>query len=249
MGNNVVYPLTYSDDLKVTMINGNNKIGKGVWTLNTLPGEHPIVTQTKGQLTNVLGTCAGCCEGCENGGCYAMRDAKTHHNACIPAWGKNTLILRHDLKAYIAQVKDLVIKNKMEYVRIHSSGEYDSYDHLVAMANLAKELPTVKFYSYTKRFAWVEKYLQENGEFPGNFAVNLSKWKNNMDKYPLLKKSNCNIFAWDDGDDSEIKDWHACPAVDAPKEGQKKGHGNDIKCMQCKRCMTASGKRTKVYNH
>lgn len=75
---------------------GNSKIGKGIYSFSTLPGnaEHLITTAAKGLLTDIPGTCSRFCDGCFNGGCYAVRDAKLHCNATIPAWGENTLLLR-----------------------------------------------------------------------------------------------------------------------------------------------------------
>ena len=91
-------PLYKFDPDKVTLhvSQGNAKIGKGIWSFSTLPGneDHLLVTSTHGLLTDVPGTCSKYCDGCFNGGCYAVRDAKLHHNATIPAWAENTLLLR-----------------------------------------------------------------------------------------------------------------------------------------------------------
>lgn len=75
---------------------GNSKIGTGIYSFSTLPGneEHLLTTSTKGLLTDIPGTCSRFCDGCFNGGCYAVRDAKLHNNATIPAWAENTLLLR-----------------------------------------------------------------------------------------------------------------------------------------------------------
>lgn len=75
---------------------GNTKIGKGIWSFSTLPGnaEHMLTVKGKGLLTDIPGTCSKYCDDCFNGGCYAVRDAKLHHNATIPAWAENTVLLR-----------------------------------------------------------------------------------------------------------------------------------------------------------
>ena len=89
MKNNVLYYMEYNKEMQISLANGNNKLGKGIYTYNLLPGDKPITTKTKGQLTNVGGTCAGCCEGCA-GACYAIRDCRLYQNSVITALAKNT---------------------------------------------------------------------------------------------------------------------------------------------------------------
>ena len=84
------------DQATLHISKGNSKIGKGIWSFSTLPGdaEHLLTTSNHGLLTDIPGTCSKHCDGCFGHGCYAVRDAKLHHNATIPAWGENTLLLR-----------------------------------------------------------------------------------------------------------------------------------------------------------
>ena len=84
------------DQATLHVSKGNSKIGKGIWSFSTLPGdaEHLLYTSADGLLTDIPGTCSKHCDGCFGHGCYAVRDAKLHHNATIPAWGENTLLLR-----------------------------------------------------------------------------------------------------------------------------------------------------------
>lgn len=79
---------------------GNNKIGKGIWSFSTLPGnsDHMLfLSKNENELlTDIPGTCSKYCEGCaKDGACYAWRDAKLHHNAVIRAWAENTVLLRN----------------------------------------------------------------------------------------------------------------------------------------------------------
>ena len=242
-----LYEMKYENGMKISVSKGNNKIGKKVHTFNTLPGSSPIETTTKGMLTSIKGTCHGCCEGtCENGGCYAIRDCKLHHNSVIPAVLKNTLILRHDIDDCFNQLKEYCVNNKVEYFRVHSSGELDSYEELEKLVWLANECPSIHFCIYTKRFEWVKQYLDTNKKFPENLAVNLSKWMDNMKDY--MDIPDINIFAFDSGEDEEIKDWAVCPAV-AKKPGAKKGYETGVTCSQCLRCYRKGNTKTRVYNH
>ena len=238
--NTVAYPITYSKDMKISLVNGNHKVGKGVWCFNTLPGDKPLCNSTKGQLTNVPGTCGGCCEGCK-GACYAIRDAKFHHNSCIPALSKNTLMTRHDINGTFEQIKSALIKNKAKVLRYHSSGEIQNYDYLLHMVKLAVEMPNVQFYCYTKRFNLIDKYLNEFKKFPKNFVVNISVWHDNAKDYNF---KNLNWFVFDDGTDPKVAKMRHCPAVD------KKGNSTGITCAQCGWCFNGNkGRRTAVYEH
>lgn len=237
---NVAYPMTYHNGMEISLVNGNNKVGKGVWCFNLLPGDKPLITSTKGVLTDINGTCGGCCTGCE-GDCYAVRDGKLHHNACIPAWGKNTLIMRNDIEGMFTQLKRALIKKKAKVLRWHSAGEIESFDYLLHMVKLAVELPQVQFYCYTKRFDFVTEYLNDYKKFPQNLVVNISVWHDNDKGYDFGK---CNKFVYDDGTDPKIAKMRHCPAVD------KNGHSTGVKCSQCGWCFKGNyGRITAVYAH
>lgn len=84
---------------KLHISKGNTKLGKGIYSFSTLPGNNKhllYITKNNKQmlLTDIPGTCSKHCEGCFDGGCYAVRDSKLHHNVVINAWGENTLLLR-----------------------------------------------------------------------------------------------------------------------------------------------------------
>lgn len=238
--NNVLFPMTYNEDMEISLVNGNHKLGKGIWCYNLLPGDKPLSTSTKGQLTNVYGTCGGCCEGCANK-CYAIRDAKLYCRTCIPSWGKNTLIMRNDIEGMFSQLKGKLTAKKAKVLRFHSSGEIESYTYLLHMVKLAVEMPDVQFYCYTKRFKYVQKYLDEYQEFPKNLVVNISVWKGNDAGYDF---KNLNYFVYDDHTDPEVMKMKHCPAVD------KNGRSTGITCGQCGWCFKGNNKRRiAVYEH
>lgn len=237
---NVVYNINYEEGMRISLVKGNTKLGRGVYSFNTLPGDKPLTTKTRGQLTNLFGTCGGCCDGCERV-CYSIRDARLHHNSVIPSAGKNTVILRHDENIMFDQLKEELVKRKASVLRYHSSGEIPTYNYLLHMVKLAVELPDIKFYFYTKRFGFIEKYLKECGAFPENLICNISEWKDNTKGFDLR---GMNKFIYDDGTDESLKRVPHCPAVN--KEGKSTG----INCDQCKRCFTKNdGRITAVYSH
>lgn len=236
----MLYEINYDPTMKISLVKGNSKLGKGVYAFNLLPGDEPISTKDKGQLTNVSGTCGGCCDGCKNY-CYAISDARRYHNTCIPSLAKNTLIIRHDMDKGFNQIKDEIVNKKAKVLRWHSSGEIETYDYLLHMVKLAVELSDVKFYFYTKRFEFVEKYLNECGELPENLICNISEWKGNTKGFNL---DGLNKFVYDDGTDPLLQSIPHCPAVD------KNGHKTGISCDQCKRCFSRNdGHVAAVYSH
>jgi hypothetical protein len=236
----VMYNINYNEEMVVSLVKGNSKLGKKVFAFNLMPGDKPISTKDKGELTNVWGTCVGCCDGCQNY-CYAVRDTRQHHNSVIPSVGKNTVIMRHDMDKGFKQIKEALIKNKAKVLRLHSSGEIMNYDYLLHMVKLAVEMPDVLFYFYTKRFAFMEQYLKECGALPENLVCNISEWKGNTEGYQL---DGLNKFVYDDGTDPKVAKLAHCPAVD--KNGGKTG----ISCDQCRRCFSRNdGHVVAVYSH
>ena len=237
---NVIYQINYEPAMRISLAKGNSKLGKGVYAFNLMPGSKPISTKDKGQLTNVVGTCGGCCDGCEKY-CYAVKDTRRYHNTVIPSVGKNTVIMRHDMDRGFKQIKEELIKNNVKVLRWQSSGEIMNYNYLLHMVKLAVELPNVQFYFYTKRFGFMEQYLNDYGELPKNLVCNISEWKGNTNGYQLV---GLNKFVYDDHTDPTMEKLVHCPAVD--KNGRKTG----VTCGECKRCFSGNkGIVTAVYDH
>ena len=236
----VKYAIKFEKGMSISLSKGNSKLGNNIYNFNLLPGASIISTKDLGPLTNVIGTCQNCGENCEHD-CYAVRDTRRHHNVCIPAQAKNTVIMRENLSLMFSQLKSRVIKEKVQILRYHSSGEIESYEYLLQMVKLAKELPQVKFYFYTKRFDFLERYLKEHTAFPDNLVCNVSEWHNNTEKYQL---TGLNRFVYDDGADPEVSKLPHCPAVN-PKGGK-----TGITCDKCQRCYSRNdGHRIAVYAH
>lgn len=236
----MLYEMNYDPSMRISLVKGNSKLGKGIWSFNLLPGDDPISSKDKGQLTNVRGTCGGCCDDCR-GVCYAIRDARRFHNTCIPSLAKNTLIMRNNPNQMFMQLREEIIRKKVRIFRWHSSGEIESYDYLLRMALLALDFPLVKFYFYTKRFDLIERFLKSNCRFPDNLICNISDWKGSSLQYNL---DGLNVFTYDDGLDDKMNNVAHCPAVD------KKGNKTGVICGSCGRCFSGNnGIVTAVYKH
>lgn len=268
--------LLKADDARLHVSKGNRKIGKGIWAFSTLPGnqDNLLYVKGKGLLTSIPGTCSHYCNDCFNNGCYAVRDAKLHSNACIPAWGENTLLLREDPKRLFKDIDMFIKIRNNKYVqtkderyhrvriwRWHVSGEIESLQQLELMNDIAIKHPEVNFSVYTKNFDVLTKYLKKYGtnSIADNFIINISEWhgvaKKFLDKYPGL----FNVFEYDD---SQLKDCTLsqsekdrlaktphCMAVCADGSHRLDKNGKPITCDHCKRCYTKTGARTAVYAH
>lgn len=211
------------DQAKLHISQGNEKIGDGIWSFSTLPGneEHLMENKKVGLLTDIPGTCSHLCQGCWSD-CYARKMGILHHNACIKAWGDNTLLLRNDklweeLKTFltfkngkaikalregksIAEAKELAL---VKTFRINTSGEVETAQQFDHWVELAIQFPMINFGLYTKNFEALGEYLDYlaiNGlDLPDNFAINISQWNHCADEF-IEKYADAwrlNVFEFD----------------------------------------------------
>ena len=234
----VKYYLTIDDNTRATIVNGNSKLGRGIYAVNLLPGGTPLTLKDGTQLTNVIGSCAGCSKDCEKE-CYAVSDAKRYHNTVIKSQGNNTLLARFDRPRFFADIQRFIDYNMIAAIRIHSSGEFLSYEYFIDWIELIKKNPDIKFYCYTKRFNFIERYIKNGGTIPDNFTINVSIWKKNYSNPYKLPE-----FIYDDGTEPELENVLHCPAVD--KDGRKTG----VTCAACRLCINAKeGQKIAVHAH
>lgn len=130
------------------LINGNDKLGKGVWTYSTLAtNKHYQVTldTVNGpEQFDITGTCP-----CHCTGCYATKGRYTFDNV-IQSNARKTWLARFDLdfmvRAIIAQVK----ADRITICRIHASGDFCDAAYIDAWRRIVKECPDTIFWTYTK---------------------------------------------------------------------------------------------------
>lgn len=211
------------DQATLHISQGNEKIGKGIWSFSTLPGnaEHMIRTKDKGLLTDIPGTCGKLADVCANS-CYAFKSCVQHHNACVPAWAENTILLRNgklweelntfltlkNAKAIKALREGKTLKEATELAvvrafRINTSGEVETAQQFDRWVELAIQFPMIDFALYTKNFEALGEYLDYlvvNGlDLPDNFAINISQWNHCADEF-IEKYADAwklNVFEFD----------------------------------------------------
>ena len=238
--NGVVYNLYITGDTHIHVSKGNEKLGEGVWNISLLPGDTPLKRKDGLQLTNIAGTCGGCCEGCKKA-CYAIKSATVHHNKVIPAWGENTMLAREDMKTFFAELQTFLDRTEVSTMRVHVGGEFFSFEYMVAWIQFALKNNDVNFYFYTKRFKWLEDAEDIFGDrlTKENVHPLVSIWHKNYSNPRGFAE-----FIYDDETEPELKHVHHCPAVD------KNGHETGVTCAKCRRCRNAKkGDKIAVYAH
>ena len=129
------------------LVNGNAKLGKGVWTFSTLPGTALYTFTFNGQEYNEKGTCP-----CDCVGCYA-KSGFYNMPSVIVSNGIKTMLSRFDRewlkRAIIAQIA----ADAIQFVRIHASGDFFSAGYIEMWKDVVAACPSCTFWSYTKNAA------------------------------------------------------------------------------------------------
>lgn len=133
--------------VSLPMIDGNDKIGKGVWHFSTLPGTREYTVTINGKEYKTAGTCV-----CDCIGCYAMtgnyRFPKTINNIGI----RN--VLARDYIGWLENAISAQIQaEKIQFIRIHASGDFFSMEYALMWKRIAIAFPGVTFWTYTKNAA------------------------------------------------------------------------------------------------
>lgn len=159
--------------LKVSISNGNRKIGK---VLNVSIA--PLVT---------CGNCKECSKYC-----YDLKACLQYENV-RNARAKNTAILQFDREEYFYQIENKMKKRRGNfYFRFHVSGEIPDIDYLDRMIKLARKYPHFTIWTYTKMYGivnnWCKQYGKEN--IPSNLHIMFSEWRgmpmNNPYDFPVF---------------------------------------------------------------
>lgn len=127
------------------LINGNSKVGTGVWTWSTLPTNKTYNSTINGKDYSISGTCPCHCQGCyATKGCYNFRS--TINNMLVKTW-LSVNALDFVERAINAQIK----ADNIKIIRIHASGDFINREYVDMWKRIIKANPDVKFWTYTKK--------------------------------------------------------------------------------------------------
>lgn len=131
-GDMVLYPLP--------MVDGNEKIGKGVWHGSTLPGNEMITLKNGDQEK---GTCPIKCPGCYAlSGNYCYDDIKA-------VLMQRTRLLRKYPEIYFKLVEAQIEAENIKLIRVHASGDFIPGEAM-GWYRVFKNHPSVIGWTYTK---------------------------------------------------------------------------------------------------
>jgi hypothetical protein len=140
------------------------------------------------KLTEVKGSVCESCYGCKGTYGYpVVRAAQSRRFESVKLLGMPLARTRW-VNAMVLQIegKNKSLKSSLKgYFRWHDTGDIISVSHLQAIAEVAKELPDIKFWLPTKEYQIVKDYLECGYTIPKNLCVRLSS-------YMVDQKANIN---------------------------------------------------------
>ena len=126
------------------LVNGNTKLGLGVWTYSTLPGTGIYTIDIDGESIDVRGTCH-----CDCVGCYA----KTGRYNCDNVVRSNaikTLLAREHIEFMTMAIVAQIHADGIKLCRIHAAGDFDNAEYIKAWRQIAINCQGTTFWTYTK---------------------------------------------------------------------------------------------------
>lgn len=127
------------------LINGNAKLGNGVWTWSTLPANKKYkVEMENNSALEVMGTCPCNCAGCyAQRGCYGFKSTKR-------SLARKTFLARFypDFvkRAIMAQIE----ADRIDFCRIHAAGDFFSNEYVAMWREIVNACTACTFWTYTK---------------------------------------------------------------------------------------------------
>lgn len=130
--------------IKPLLINGNDKLGRGVWTWSTLPTAKLIRYFENGVEKAEKGTCPCTCSGCYAcSGCYTFNGTKY-------SLAKKTILARLHMDFVKRAITAQIIADKIKLCRIHAAGDFFNSQYIDMWRGIVKACPLCVFWSYTK---------------------------------------------------------------------------------------------------
>lgn len=203
------------------------------------------------------GTCVGATTGAD--GCCGIRVGKKRQTCYVakitqiykavgPVLLKNTNMLKGKTKEEMIEVLQNTIESFIKrtppdqlYFRLHWAGDFFSDDYTEAWVSVIKKYANVRFWAYTRSFAYVHHFVDVL-----NITVFLSADPENYNRaiseYSKFESSPNIGLAWMGNEPPPDRRWVVCPET----SGKVKSTNSIGACAKCKLCIDRY--RTKVKN-
>ena len=159
--------------VNLVLVDGNEKIGKGIYHFSTLPGnfeyhinialiqkekisenkksasfgkpvKYTALDEENPVFIDVNGTCV-----CNCVGCYAMT-GNYNYDTTQAYLGIRTYLAWYHIKFLEAAISAQIEAEKIGYIRIHASGDFCSEEYATMWKRIATKYCNVVFWTYTK---------------------------------------------------------------------------------------------------
>jgi hypothetical protein len=128
------------------LVDGNGKIGKGVFHFSTCPGNKEFAADFNGLHLETIGTCGDTCPGCYG---FSNNYKRFGYDALVV----RTVLAREYMDFTRRAILAQLIADNVKTVRIHATGDFFSRDYLNMWKDIIRRNPGVVFWSYTKEYA------------------------------------------------------------------------------------------------
>lgn len=176
---------------------------------------------------------------CKATGCYCMKGTQAMANV-VASYLRNLIIYNSDPKDFWEQVKFKIIHNPLPLFRFFDAGDILDYEFFCGMVNLAREIPNVRFMSFTKKYDIVNKWIDNNGNLPDNLNIIFSAWHLGW----VVPNPHDLPVAYVDFTDKTLN-----PEFPKGITGCPNQHDKTITCSVCQKCWNKKVKAVKFIQH
>lgn len=122
--------------------------------------------------------------------CYALKGRYIFPHVTNCYW-ENLKVWKKSPAQAFQDIISQIHPKKAGICRIHASGDIPDYQYLTMLYGLAFARPNVRFVLFTKRYNYVNTWMEEYRGFPPNLTVIFSEWKDfpmwNPYHFPVAK--------------------------------------------------------------
>ena len=162
-------------------------------------------------------TCNHACECYKLKKCYAENGCYMYANNQAKYSENVNFYKNHDSETFINAIQLSINTFRYDHFRYFTCGDIPNIRFIDCMVTIAKNNPAVRFWSYTKKYSLVNRWIDENGQLPENLVIIFSHWLNENGTYfPMDNPHNLPTSEFIPYGKEELaeKVTHICPCSD-----------------------------------